>query len=138
MIKILFDTNVILDIALKREPFFTDSVRLFDKIDEKIINGFISATSVTDIYYIASKETDKKRAREFLFDLIQIVDIIGVDKEVIIDALESDIKDFEDAVQAISAGYNEIEIIVTRNVKDFINCGLEVLEPKELIDKLIK
>lgn len=138
MIKILLDTNIILDIALKREPYFNDSSRIFSKIDDKKLEGYISATSVTDIYYIASKQTDKAKAKRFLIELIQIIDIIGVDKEMIIDALESDMKDFEDAVQVFSAEYNGIQVIVTRNVKDYADCKLEILEPKSLIEKLEK
>ncbi len=57
---------------------------------------------------------------------------------MIIDALESDMKDFEDAVQVFSAEYNEIQVIVTRNVKDYTDCTLEILEPKSLMEKLEK
>ena len=62
----------------------------------------------------------------------------NIDKEIIIDALDSSIKDFEDAVQVFAAEYNEIEAIITRNKRDFQGCDLEVLSPKELIHKIVK
>ena len=64
--------------------------------------------------------------------------LLVIDKEIIVDALNSDLKDFEDAIQVVAAEYNDIEIIVTRNISDFIDCGIEVLEPKELINRLTK
>ncbi len=136
MKRVLLDTNIVLDIALKREPHFELSARTFELIDSKQIIGYITATTVTDIYYISRKEKGKEIAIEFISNLIDIVDIIGVDKNVIVKALNSTLDDFEDAVQVSAAEYNEIETIVTRNKTDFVNTGLEILTPKELIDFL--
>jgi predicted nucleic acid-binding protein len=136
MIKILIDTNIILDIVLKRKPFFIESARIFEKIDDKLVEGSVTATSITDLYYIASKQTDKTQAKNFLIDLIQVVNIIGIDKEIVVEAIESDMKDFEDAIQSFAAEYNELEFIVTRNVNDFIGSNIEAIEPKELLNRL--
>lgn len=136
MIKALIDTNVILDIALRREPFFENASQIFDKIDDQVLEGFITASSVTDIYYIASKQKDKLQARTFLLNLVQILEVIGVDKEIVIEALECDIPDFEDAIQVFSAKSNSIDLIITRNVNDFASSGLRVLSPLEFIQKL--
>jgi len=134
MKRLLLDTNIILDIALKREPHFELSSKIFELIDKKRIIGYITASTVTDIYYISRKEKGNEIAIEFISNLIEIVDVIGVDKSIIIKALKSNIKDFEDAVQVSAAENYEIEIIVTRNKSDFLNSGLEILTPKELID----
>jgi predicted nucleic acid-binding protein len=134
MKRILLDTNIILDIALKREPHFELSSKIFELFDKKHITGYITATTVTDIYYIARKEKGNEIALEFISNLIEIIDVIGVDKGIIVKALKSNLKDFEDAVQASAAEYYEVEIIVTRNKSDFLNSGLEILTPKELID----
>jgi predicted nucleic acid-binding protein len=136
MIKILIDTNIILDIALKRQPFFNESAQIFEKIDNKLIEGSITATSITDIYYIASKQTDKIQAKKFLIDLIQVVSIIGVDREIVVEAIESEMKDFEDAIQSFAAEYNELDFIVTRNVNDFVGSNVKAIEPNELLKKL--
>lgn len=133
MRRILLDTNIILDIALKREPHFEHSAKLFELIDNKRFIGYITATTVTDIYYIARKEKGKDIALEFVSNLIEVVDVLGIDKNTIIKALISKLKDFEDAVQVSAAEYHDIEIIITRNKSDFLNAGLEVLSPKELV-----
>jgi predicted nucleic acid-binding protein len=133
---ILLDTNIILDIALRREPHFIHASKLFDLIDEKLIKGYITATSLTDIYYIARKEKSRNEAKEFIFDLIKILEVLEVDKAIVQDALASDIDDFEDGVQVYAAKYNEIKTIVTRNKKDFQKSRLEILTPKELIQQL--
>jgi len=119
MIKALIDTNVILDIALQREPFVKDSISLFKKINEQTIQGFISATTATDIFYLLQRESGKEKALDFLTKLTLIVDILGIDKIIIINALQSGWDDFEDAVQAHAAIENNMDVIITRNTKDY-------------------
>ncbi|MDP3180307.1 MAG: PIN domain-containing protein [Bacteroidota bacterium] len=136
MIKAIIDTNVILDIALNREPFFEYSSQIFDRIDDQILEGYITASSVTDIYYIASKQKDKSHARKFLISLIQILEVIGIDKDIVIQALECDLPDFEDAIQVFSAKSNSIDLIITRNKADYENSGMKILDPQEFIQSL--
>jgi predicted nucleic acid-binding protein len=134
MKKVLFDTNIILDIALKRNPYFDDASRLFGLIDKQIIAGNITATTITDIYYISKKEKGHFETLNFIINLIKVVDVIGVDKEVILNAIASDMKDFEDAIQASAAKLNDIEMIITRNKSDFKNTSLAVLSPEEFLE----
>jgi predicted nucleic acid-binding protein len=136
MRRVLLDTNIILDIALKREPHFTLSKKIFELIDHKRIIGFITATTVTDIYYIFRKEKGKKLALEFIWNLIEVIDVIGVDRDTIVQALKNGLNDFEDAVQVSAAKTNDIEIIITRNNPDFVKSGLTVMTPKEAVNKL--
>lgn len=136
MKRILIDTNVILDIALKRQPFFDASVKIFFLIDQKKLIGYVTASTITDIYYISKKEKNHEIAIQFISSLLEIVDIIGVDKDIIITALLSGMKDFEDAVQVSAAEYNEIRILVTRNKPDFHNCNLEVFTPSEFVETI--
>jgi predicted nucleic acid-binding protein len=133
MKKVLFDTNIILDIALKRESFFEDPQRLFNLIDQGKITGNITASTITDIFYIAKKERGHNDAIDFIKNLIEVVEVIGIDKEIIVKALISEMKDFEDAVQASAAELNEMELIITRNKNDFKNTSLKVLTPKEFL-----
>ncbi len=134
MKRLLLDTNIILDIALKREPHFEFSSKIFELIDKKRIVGYISASTVTDIYYIFRKVKGRDIAIEFVSNLIEIVDVVGIDRDIIINALKSKLIDFEDAVQASAAECNEIETVITRNKPDFLNSDLEILTPKELIN----
>ena len=107
--RLLFDTNIILDIVLMREPHYKDSAANFKKIDNKSVYGFISATTITDIYYIAKKEKGHLTAINFIGNLLQVVDILGIDKEIILDALESGFNDFEDAIQSVVSSFNNID-----------------------------
>jgi predicted nucleic acid-binding protein len=132
--RLLFDTNIILDIALKREPFYKDSVTVFKDIDNKTIFGFITATTITDIYYIAKKDKGHAIAIEFIGNLIQFVDLIGIGKEIIIEALTTKLADFEDSIQSVASSYNDIDYIITRNTKDFKDSRVKVLTPIDFIN----
>lgn len=136
--RILLDTNIILDIALRREPHFTFSVQAFKAIDNKIVFGFVTATTITDIYYIAKREKGHQIALDFISNLIEIIDIIGIDRNIIIKSLVSQISDFEDAIQSISSLLNNIDYIITRNQKDFSKSDIKALTPVEFVNLIIK
>jgi predicted nucleic acid-binding protein len=136
MKKVLFDTNIILDIALDRKPFFDLSAKLFGLIDKKKIIGHVTASTITDIYYIAKKDRGNEVAIQFILNLLEVVEILGIDKNVIVSAINIGMDDFEDAVQASAAAYNEIGTIITRNKPDFTKSGLEVFTPAEFIESL--
>ena len=136
--RILLDTNIILDIALRREPHFTFSVQAFKAIDNKIVFGFVTATTITDIYYIAKREKGHQIALDFISNLIEIIDIIGIDRNIIIKSLVSQINDFEDAIQSISSLLNNIDYIITRNQKDFSKSDIKALTPVEFVNLIIK
>jgi predicted nucleic acid-binding protein len=133
MTKVLFDTNIILDIALKRESFFEDAFKLFSLIDQKKIIGNITASTITDIYYISKREKGHTESINFIKGLIEVVEVIGIDKDIIIKALTLGMQDFEDAIQTCAAELNEIEVIITRNKKDFTNTSLKILTPREFL-----
>lgn len=137
MKKVLFDTNIILDIALKREPHFEHVFQLFSLIDNKIIEGNITASTITDIYYISKKENGHDASIQFIRHLMEIVDVLGVDKDVILKSLESGMKDFEDAIQVSAAEFNGIEIVLTRNKKDFVGSLVKVHTPQEFLNQLL-
>ena len=126
---ILVDTNIILDILLEREPFYKESVMFLKKTQKNGVAVFLSATTITDLYYIVRKAKGKDIALDFIKNLLQFVEIASVNKNVILQALESDIADFEDAVQEKSAISENINIIVTRDKKDFKNSTLEIYSP---------
>ncbi len=133
MKKVLLDTNIILDIALKRQPFFEDALELFRLIDRRMIIGNITASTVTDIYYISRKEKGHNDAINFIKGLVEVVEVIGVDRDVIISALTLDIKDFEDAIQVAASVSNGIDVIITRNKNDFTNASSEIVTPREFL-----
>lgn len=117
--KILLDTNVIIDIALQREPFYSTSAEMLLASSEGGIICCITTTIVTDIYYIVKKFKGIDFAVDFIKSLLSFVDVIDVNKSIILSALYSNWKDFEDAVQGYSAILNGIDIIITRNKADY-------------------
>ncbi len=137
MKKILLDTNIVLDIALERRDFYEKAKQIVEILYLKSLPSFITASSVTDIYYFLKKKKGHLHTINFLKNFFVFVDIAGVNKETIIGALNSEMKDFEDAVQTESAKLNNINVIITRNKKDFKNSGLEIYNPDEYINKLI-
>ena len=136
MKKVLIDTNIILDIALQREPFFETADQIFRKIDERAIKGFVTASSVTDIYYVSKKACGQEKTIEFIRELIDILEVLSVTKETIINALDAEFQDFEDAVQFCIADMNRMDVIVTRNKSDFELSTIAVYTPEELIKRL--
>lgn len=134
--KLLIDTNVILDIALERTPFVVQAALLLKTAQQQSIHLFITATTVTDLYYIIRKEKGKETALAFLKDLLQFIDVASVDKHIILQALDSEMSDFEDAVQAYSARQEAITTIVTRNEEDFTQSGLDIHNPGSCVQFL--
>ncbi len=135
---ILLDTNIVLDIALERQGFYDRAKELVEILYLNEIESFITASSVTDIYYILKKKKGHIPTISFLKNFFVFIDIAGVNKEVIFEAMKSEIKDFEDAVQIETAKQNDIETVITRNQKDFENPGMKIYSPDEFINELKK
>lgn len=132
--KEFLDTNIILDFLLKWEPFVEETKDIFQFTSEKLFESYTSSTSITNIYYIISKIENKNKALEKTKGLLTIINVLNVGSTTISKAINSKFKDFEDGVQNFSALENEIQIIVTRNVKDFKESKLHILSPKEFIN----
>lgn len=131
--KVIVDTNIILDVLLEREPFFNQAVNIFCLIEESRIDAFICATTVTAIDYLLIKSLPVKNARTALRDLISMFEIATVNRPVIERALVSKINDFEDAVLEESGRMAGVNCIITRNVKDFKASTLKVYDPIEFL-----
>ncbi len=135
---VLIDTNIVLDIALKRKLFVEKASELLKILEHKKISTCVSATSVTDIYYILRKSKSHKEVIDFLKNFFNYINIAGVDKIIVINALNSNIKDFEDAIQIETAKEQNIQIVITRNEKDFRNSDLEIYNPTEYINLIMR
>ncbi len=132
---ILLDTNILLDIALNRKPFVNKAKELIRLVYKYKIKTFITATTITDIYYITRKISGHNKTIEFLKSLFEFIGIgiLSVNSNSIMSALESNIIDFEDAVQIETAKQNDINIIITRNKDDFKESNLKLYNPDEYI-----
>ncbi len=137
MDSILLDTNIILDIALERQPFYDRAHQLVLAALKREVALFITATTITDIYYIIRKTKGRESAWGFVTHLMDFVEVAGVDRDVIERALEfSDWEDFEDAVQASSGIIHGIDVLVTRDASGFSKAPLVVLAPEEALTML--
>lgn len=131
--KVLIDTNVIIDALQSREEFLEDARRVILGVGD--YDGYITASSITDIFYLQSKYyRDKKEAKEKLEELLEIFGVLDVTEEDCRGALRGRMVDFEDAVLVEVAMRNGVDIIVTRNKKDFKGASVEVLTPREFLE----
>ena len=135
--KILFDTNVILDLLLDREPFSTPAARLFSLVDTGDLTGFICATTVTTVHFLARRTVGDRRAREEIGKLMDLFEVAAVNRVVLEGAMASKFTDFEDAVLHQSALNVDADGIVTRNAGDFKRATIPVYAPEEL-DRLVQ
>lgn len=135
--KILFDTNIILDVLFDREPFSDLATKLFSRVEKKELEGFLGATTITTIYYLASKVAGKKRADQEIAKLLSIFQVAPVNEFVLDEAIKSRFGDFEDAVLHEAAKQVGVQGIVTRNLKDFKKAILSIYSPEELYKMLI-
>lgn len=135
---ILIDTNVILDVLLRREPFYKDAARICILSEKGIIRAYISATTVTDIYYIVRKELKSKElAFELLIDILKTINIASATEIDIYEAIDLKWDDFEDSVQYVIGKRIDVKHIITRNPKDFLNSQIKTMSPEEYLSKHI-
>ena len=134
MIKIFIDTDVILDLLAKREPFYFHAAQLFSLIENKMVPAFVSPLSFSNLYYILRRQSDRKIALKSLQKLRLLVEMTPIDSKAIDLALLSDFKDFEDAIQNFTAFNNKIDFIITRNVKDYKSSALNIATAKEFLE----
>ena len=130
--RFLLDTNIVVDIITKREGY-EESLCLFRNCEIKRAEGFVTATTVTDVMYILRKHIKPEDVREAVKTLLLIVNVAGVLKSDIKAALLSGMKDFEDTVQASCARRIKADFIITRNAKDFTDSTVPAIQPDEAI-----
>ena len=129
--KVFVDTDVIVDHLTDREPFANYSSLVFELHEQKKIRIYISAISVNNIYYVSRRIIGEKLTLNLIDELIDNIEIIGTTKNEIKNALHGEFKDFEDSIQYETAlTIKGIEVIITRNVKDFKKSKIAVFTPE--------
>ena len=134
--KLLIDTNVILDVLCNRPDFVEDASKIFKLCEIKKVDGYISALLVPNIVYIMRKELDSAKIKEILEKLSLIFTIVDLKAEDIKKAANLDYKDYEDALQSICAKRIKANYIVTRNIKDYSNSPITAIKPSELLERI--
>jgi len=135
-VKVLLDTNIIVDDALQRQPFYESSEQILLLIEQGQVEGYVSASTFSDLYYLIRKARGREWTRDYLRQLATFCQIATVDQAVISMALATDFRDFEDAIQYSTAVLNHLDIIVTRNSQDFPVINPRILTPKQLIAEI--
>lgn len=134
---ILLDTCVVLDYLQGREPFFDDALELMISAARGECKVFITASSMTDIFYIIHRHTHSViESRKYLSQLMYIIGLADTMAEDCINALHSDINDYEDAVMMETASRTQMDYIVTRNIRDYKKSQVPVVTPGELLLKI--
>ena len=132
--KVFVDTDIIYDLLAKRDPFYFAAARLFTLADEGKIQIFISALSLPNVHYLLSKKKSEEEARQILRKFKVLVNVTPLDEKIIDLALNSEFSDFEDAIQYFSALQNEVEVLLTRNLKDYKKAQISVLTAQDFIN----
>lgn len=136
MNKAFIDTDVILDFMIAREPFAMDAARIFSLSEKKEISICTTALVFSNAYYILRKLGTHKKVIEKLTQLSRLVEIISLSKIAVMQALESEFNDFEDALQHYAALSEKVRIIITKNTKDYKYSELAVLTPDQYLKGL--
>ncbi len=134
--KILFDTNVVLDLLLDRKLFVDSAQKLFDEVESGNIEGYLGATTITTLDYLLTKSLSAKEASHIIKKLLKLFEIAPVNRLVIEDALDSGFPDFEDAVLHAAAVHCGAQAIVTRDEKGFPKAQLAIYAPEALLNAL--
>lgn len=139
MKRVLIDTDVILDFFFDREPFSEAAAKILSLCELNLIQGYITPIMISNIYYLLRKNASHEKVIEKLKMLISITDLLVTDKTAVNEALNSDFKDFEDALQNYSAESNNgIDVIITRNIKDYKHSRIAIMNPIDylmIVDK---
>ena len=135
--RIFVDCDVLIDIGLKREPFYQASSQLLDYLEVNKSSGFIAWHSIANFFYLTSKGINKERSKKFIGELCSFLTIANVANKDLFTALELKFNDFEDAMQCASAIACNADIIVTRNIKDYKNSPIPCSTPEQILLKII-
>lgn len=133
MHKLFIDINIVLDVLLEREPYAGASQRLLSFIEDGRAKGYLSALSYPAIYYIVAKGTTPKKAISCIRDVLKLLEVSASDKKTIERAIEINLKDFEDSLQAASAEASSCDYIITRNARDYKGCNIPPISPSEYL-----
>ena len=133
MNSIFLDVNIILDIFLKREPFYAASAQVFGLVESKRFSGYLGALSYPTLFYLLKKEKGGDEALKILKKVRIVLKTAPVTEKIIDSALNSSLRDFEDAIQYYAALEVKSDYLITRNKKDYPTKLIKVVTPDEFL-----
>lgn len=130
----MIDTNIVLDVLLRRDGFFESSKAVLSLCEDRKIQGFVSASTITDIFYITRKALGNlDETYKVIGSILNILKVLTVTNDDVNTAFQEKEKDFEDCLLAVCAKSNKCDAIITRNKKDFADFGITLYSPEEAI-----
>ena len=132
--KLFIDTDIILDLAFKREPYFPYSQKIISLIENNYFDGYTSALVIANCYYIISNNADKKTAIKTISKLRSILSVLPFTDKEIGQSINSDVKDFEDGVQYFISINNNIKNFITRNISDYKALDINAITPIDFLN----
>ena len=136
--KVLIDTNVIMDVLVGREPFLEMSRYVVNLCDNCVIEGFLAAHSITNLFYMLRKYYPSDECHDILLDIFDIFSVIGIDETKLKTALQNkEFKDFEDCLQIECGREVDVDYIITRDTKDFSKSDIPCITPTEFHDMIM-
>jgi len=135
-VRVLVDTNVVLDVLLARTSFVKQAASVFALVEESRIEASLCATTLTTVDYLLAQSLPRAQARRAIRSLLKLLEIAPVNRSVIERALDSKIEDFEDAVLEQAGCLIGAEAIITRNTKGFRKSAIKALDPAEFLSAL--
>ena len=135
--RILIDTNILLDFLCKREPYYEMSIKVFELCINGQVDGCIATHSVTNIFYILRKYCNVEVRRSMLIRLFDIFEVESLTKDKLFSALNNNLfEDFEDCLQVECAKGYYADYIISRNIKDFVNSSIPCMEPQAFLQMI--
>ena len=135
--RILIDTNILIDVVARREPFFADAVKVFELCQQELVEGVIAAHSVVNMVYILRKKFTPEQLRAILLRLCKLFQVEAIDLSKLVAALsDQDFSDFEDCLQTQCALNVRADYIVTRNTPDFKASTIPAVTPEDFFEIL--
>jgi len=131
--KILLDTNIVLDVLLEREPFLHRAREIFLLVENAKVDGYLCASSVTTLHYLVAKALTKHDANMTIEALLTLFNVAEIDKKVLQYACSENGIDYEDSIIYTAAKYKEIDMIITRDKKGFKKPEVTVVAPEEFL-----
>jgi predicted nucleic acid-binding protein len=133
--RVLLDTNILLDVLLKRLPWEAEALAIWQASEESRLMASVTSLSVANMFYVARRHAGQEKAIRAVHQCLQVFNILPVDRGTLQAGLVLPSKDFEDNLQIVAAVEAGLDAVVTRNPSDFAACPLPVLTPQELVVK---
>jgi hypothetical protein len=138
MTNLFIDTDIIIDFLTDRKPYSREAAIIFTLIDQKKLKGYASSLTFSNLFYVLRKVEHQKKVIAKLDSLSKLLTVLKVDDQNIRDAIESGFPDFEDSIQYFCAlDCKKVEVIITRNTKDYKNSNLPVMTPGDFLKSFV-